>query len=72
MTKNTVPNSQESIPMSKPHHKPKNITLTKIARLSKPVSFIPFVADTDADRAIKGQHLGFDVSVNALLRSRGL
>ena len=59
--------------MSKPHHKPKNITLTKIARLSKgTMKDFAFVADSAADRAVKGQHLGFDVSVAALLRLRGL
>jgi hypothetical protein len=58
--------------MSKPHHKPKNVTLTRIARLSRGVQPRCFVADTAADKAIQGQHLGFDASVAALLRLRGL
>jgi hypothetical protein len=59
--------------MSKPHHKPRNVTLTRISRLSKGgLDSKWFVADTPADKAIAGQHLGFDVSVAALLRLRGL
>jgi hypothetical protein len=58
--------------MGKPHHKPKNVTLTKIARLSRGVQPKCFVPDTAADKAIQGQHLGFDLSVQALLRLRGL
>jgi hypothetical protein len=54
-----------------PHHKPKNITLTKIARLSRDgTKDFWFRGDTDADRAIKGQHLGFEVSQAALERIR--
>jgi hypothetical protein len=53
-----------------PHHKPKNITLTKIARLSKGPNNFPFVRATDADRAITGLHLGFEVSQAALERIR--
>ena len=55
-----------------PHHKPRNVTLTKIERLSRgAMKDFMFVADTAADKAIKGQHLGFEVSVQALLRMRG-
>jgi hypothetical protein len=54
-----------------PHHKPKNITLTRIARLSKGnTRDFAYVLDTKADRAIKGQHLGFEVSQAALERIR--
>jgi hypothetical protein len=54
-----------------PHHKPKNITLTRIARLSKGnTRDFRFVADTDADRALSGQHQGFEVSQAALERIR--
>ena len=54
-----------------PHHKPKNITLTKIARLSKgDMPDCRFVRDTDADRVVAGQHLGFEVSQAALARIR--
>jgi hypothetical protein len=54
-----------------PHHKPRNITLTKIARLSKGKQPGCFVADTAADKAIAGQHLGFEVSIAALMQLRG-
>jgi hypothetical protein len=54
-----------------PHHKPKNITLTKIARLSKGgMKDTWFVQATPADRAIAGQHLGFEISQAALMRIR--
>lgn len=56
-----------------PHHKPKNVTLTRIARLSKGnMRFIKYMPDTASDRTVAGQHLGFEVSVQALLRSRGM
>ena len=55
-----------------PHHKPKNITLTRISRLSKRGAkdswFKPHSA---ADRVISGQHLGFEVAYQALVRIRG-
>jgi hypothetical protein len=54
-----------------PHHKPKNVTLTRIARLSKGMPRGCFVADTAADKAIAGQHLGFEIAIAALMRSRG-
>jgi hypothetical protein len=55
-----------------PHYKPRNITLTRIARLNKGnMKDFRFVADTAADKAITGQHLGFEVSIAALMRSRG-
>jgi hypothetical protein len=54
-----------------PHHKPRNVTLTRIARLSKGKQPDCFVAATAADKAIAGQHLGFEVSIAALMRSRG-
>jgi hypothetical protein len=58
--------------MSTPHHKPKNVTLTKIARLSKGnMSGFAYVTDTAADKAIAGQHLGFEVATAALTRLRG-
>jgi hypothetical protein len=54
-----------------PHHKPKNITLTKIARLSKGgTKDFWFVTASAADKAIAGQHLGFEVSQAALQRIR--
>ena len=56
----------------KPHHKPKNVALSKISRLR--VSFKnrpPFVRDTAADLSVSGQHLGFEVSQAALMRIRG-
>jgi hypothetical protein len=53
-----------------PHHKPKNIPLTKIARLSKEPNKFPFVPDSAADRAVAGQHLGFEISQAALARIR--
>jgi hypothetical protein len=55
-----------------PHHKPRNVTLTRIARLSKgSMKDFHFVAATAADRALAGQHQGFEVSVAALIRMRG-
>jgi hypothetical protein len=54
-----------------PHHKPRNVTLTRIARLSKGMLHGCFVRDTAADKAIAGQHLGFEVSIAALIRMRG-
>jgi hypothetical protein len=53
-----------------PHHKPKNVALSKITRLRTPQKF-SFVPDTPADLSIKGQHLGFEVSQAALMRIRG-
>jgi hypothetical protein len=53
-----------------PHHKPKNVTLSKIGRLRVGYKG-PFVRDTAADLSIKGQHLGFEVSQAALMRIRG-
>jgi hypothetical protein len=56
----------------KPHHKPKNVTLTRISRLSRGgMKDTWFVGDTKADLSIKGQHLGFEVSQAALMRIRG-
>lgn len=55
-----------------PHHKPRNVTLTKIARLARGKQPQCFVADTAADKAIAGQHLGFEVSIAALYRLRGI
>jgi hypothetical protein len=54
-----------------PHHKPRNVTLTRIARLSKGSMNFPYVLDTAADKAVAGQHLGFEVAIAALMRSRG-
>jgi hypothetical protein len=54
-----------------PHHKPRNVPLTRIARLSKGKQPDCFVADTAADKAVAGQHLGFEVAIAALMRSRG-
>jgi hypothetical protein len=55
-----------------PHHKPRNVTLTRIARLSKGgTKDFWFVAATAADKAVAGQHLGFEVAIAALMRSRG-
>lgn len=54
-----------------PHHKPKNITLTRIARLRVPQKGMPFVRATAADLSISGQHQGFEVSQAALNRIRG-
>jgi hypothetical protein len=55
-----------------PHHKPKNVALTKIARLSRgSMTHLRYVADTAADLAIRGQHLGFDVAAAALERRLG-
>jgi hypothetical protein len=55
----------------KPHHKPKNVALSKITRLRTPQKGMPFVRDTQADLTIRGQHLGFEVSQAALMRIRG-
>jgi hypothetical protein len=54
-----------------PHHKPKNVTLTKISRLRVPHRGMRFVPDTAADLSTKGQHSGFEVSHAALVRIRG-
>lgn len=55
----------------KPHHKPKNVALTRIARLRVPQKGMRFVPDTAADLSISGQHQGFEVSQAALNRIRG-
>jgi hypothetical protein len=54
-----------------PHHKPKNVALSKITRLRTPQKGIRFVPDTAADLSVSGQHLGFEVSQAALMRIRG-
>jgi hypothetical protein len=55
-----------------PHHKPRNVPLTRIARLSKgTMKDFHFVAASAADKAIAGQHLGFEVAIAALMRLRG-
>lgn len=53
-----------------PHHKPRNVTLTKISRLNKGPNNFPFVPDTASDKAVAGQHLGFEISQAALMRIR--
>lgn len=53
-----------------PHHKPKNVSLTKIHRLSKGSMNFPYVPASDGDRALAGQHQGFEVSQAALARIR--
>ena len=55
----------------KPHHKPKNVALSKITRLRVAYKHMSWVPDTAADLAIKGQHQGFEVSQSALQRIRG-
>lgn len=55
----------------KPHHKPKNVALTRISRLRNgDFRDFKYVQDTDADKAVAGQHLGFEVSQRALERIR--
>lgn len=54
-----------------PHHKPKNVPLSRIARLRVPQKDFRFVSDSATDLSIKGQHLGFEVSQAALNRIRG-
>ena len=56
----------------KPHHKPRNVTLTSIRRLTKSYgrNKPTFVPDSAADRAIAGQHLGFEITQRALERIR--
>jgi hypothetical protein len=53
-----------------PHHKPRNVTLTKISRLNKGPNNFTFVPDTASDKAVAGEHLGFEVSQAALMRIR--
>ena len=55
-----------------PHHKPKNVSLTSIRRLTKAYgrNKPPFVPNSAADRALLGQHEGFEVSQRALERIR--
>jgi len=66
-------NGRARIKSARPHHKPRNVTLTKIARLARGnMTHIKYVSDTAADIAIKGQHLGFDVAGAALNRLRGV
>lgn len=50
----------------KAHHKPRNVTLTKIARLSKGSMNFPYVRDNATTRAPDG----FEVSQAALMRIR--
>lgn len=54
-----------------PHHKPKNVALSKITRLRVPHKGMPFVPSSAADLSISGQHQGFEVSQAALNRIRG-
>jgi hypothetical protein len=52
-----------------PHHKPKNVTLTKIGRLVRGnMSHIQYVRETVSHA---GEHRSFDVAARALDRIRG-
>ena len=52
-----------------PHHKPKNVTLTKIARLTRgDMSHIRYVQETVPHA---GEHRSFEIAAQALDRLRG-
>ena len=53
-----------------PHHKPKNVTLTKIARLTKGCAFLSqhMVQETVSH---VGEHRSFEIAARALDRLRG-
>ena len=54
-----------------PHHKPKNVSLTKIARLTKGCAFLSqHMVQESVSHA--GEHRSFEVAAQALERLRGV